>query len=319
MKTSKLYFESQMEAIKIINDIAKKEKINCDLEKVDSFLYTNEEKNQTKIKKEKELLEGWDIKVGEINSLPIQEIPILKGIVVSDTYVFHPLKYLLGLVKSIQNSVTLHQNTLVQEIKLQEDGSYLVSTTAGDFFSKIVIVACHYPFFLKPGLFPLFSYLKREYVQAGKVKKAYNFTAINVDSNLQSIRFYKDYLIYGSNEHKLTSVLNYKEGYQKSSEEFTSYFKKKPEYSWMNQDLMMNDSLPWIGILDKNQPNLYIATGYQAWGMTNGTIAGKILSNQILEIENRYTKLFSPLRTMKQSIIPTITNGLEYLKAYSNT
>ena len=87
----------------------------------------------------------------------------------------------------------------------------------------------------------------------------------------------------------------------------------------MNQDLMMNDSLPWIGILDKNQPNLYIATGYQAWGMTNGTIAGKIIGDLILKKENAYTELFSPLRSMKPNIIPIFTNGLEYLKAYTKT
>ena len=56
IKKSKLYFDSQIEAIKIIGDIVKKLKIDCNLEKVDSFLYTNEEKNLPKIKKEMELL-----------------------------------------------------------------------------------------------------------------------------------------------------------------------------------------------------------------------------------------------------------------------
>ena len=208
---------------------------------------------------------------------------------------------------------------MVQEISHKEDGTYLITTTDGTLSSKIVIVACHYPFFLKPGLFPLFGYLKREYVQAAKIKPSYNFTAINIDSNLQSIRFYKDYLIYGSREKKLTSSYDYEAEYKKSRDEFLHYFKKDPEYSWMNQDLMMNYSLPWIGIMDKNQPNLYIATGYQAWGLTNGTIAGKVLGDLIQGRENPYAKLFSPLRSMKPNIIPALTNGFEYLKAYSKT
>lgn len=316
---SKLYFDSQIEAIKIIGDIAKKLKINCDLEKVDSFLYTNEEKNLPKIKKEMELLQSFDIKVGEVTSLPIREIPVLKGIVVPNTYVFHPIKYLLGLEKGIKDSIQIHEDVLVQEINYKEDGTYLITTTEGTLSSKIVIVACHYPFFIKPGLFPLFGYLKREYVQAAKVKQVAHFTAINIDSSLESIRFYKDYLIYGSREKKLTSSYDYEAEYKKSRDEFLQYFKKEPEYSWMNQDLMMNDSLPWIGILDQKRPNLYIGTGYQAWGMTNGTIAGKILGDLIQGIENPYTKLFSPLRSMKPNVIPALTNGFEYLKAYSKT
>lgn len=318
-KKSKLYLDSQIEAIQIVNDIVKRLKISCDLQKVDSFLYTNEEKNTSKIIKEMELLKSWDIKVGEISSLPISQIPLIKGLVVPNTYVFHPIKYLLGLWNFIQKSITCYEETLVQEIKLEDDGRYLITTNQGQFFSKIVVVACHYPFFIKPGFFPLFSYLKREYVQAGKVNSSYNFTAINIDSNLQSIRFYKNYLIYGSYEKKLTSFFNYEDGYHKSKDDFVRLFKKETEYSWMNQDLMMNDSLPWIGIIDRKQPNLYIATGYQAWGMTNGTIAGKILGDQILGIKNPYIQLFSPLRSMKPNIVPTITNGFEYLRAYSKT
>ncbi len=318
-KKSKKYFDSQVEAIKIIGDITKKLNIDCDLEKVDSFLYTNEEKNEKKIEKEKELLKSWDIKVGEISTLPISNIPVKKGIVVPNTYVFHPLKYLTGLWDKIKDSIIYYENTLVQEIKIEENGQYTITTNNGNLLCQTIIIACHYPFFLKPGFFPFFSHLKREYVQAAKIKPSYNFTAINIDSNLQSIRFYKEYLIYGSHEQKLTNQLDYKEGYQKSKDEFTKLFQKEPEYTWMNQDLIMNDSLPWIGILDKKQPNLYIATGYQAWGMTNGTIAGKILSDLILDQENPYIELFSPLRTMKPNVIPTISNGLEYLKAYTKT
>ena len=319
IKKSKLYLDSQIEAIRIIESITKKEKIKCDLEKVDSFLYTNEEKNVPKIKKEMELLKGFDIKVGEVDSLPISEIPILKGIVVSNTYVFHPIKYLLGLLQSIQDTVQIKEDILVQDMQLKEDGTYLISTNEGTFSSKIVVVACHYPFFIKPGFFPFFGYLKREYVQAVKVEIPHHFTAINIDSSLRSIRYYKDYLIYGSREKKLTSSYDYEAEYNKSKEEFFHFFHKEPEYSWMNQDLMMNDSLPWIGILDKKQPNLYIATGYQAWGMTNGTIAGKIIGDLILEKENSYAQLFSPLRSMKPKILPLFTNGFEYLKAYTKT
>lgn len=318
-KKSKLYLDSQLEAIKIIGDIVGKLDIDCDLEKVDSFLYTNDSKNVEKIDKERDLLKGWDIKVREVNSLPIPEIPILKGIVVSNTYVFHPLKYLSSLKKYLEKKVIFHEDTLVNEITLEENGKYRIDTNQGSFYSKVVIVSCHYPFFMKPGFFPFFGYLKREYVQSAKLDYPSNFTAINIDDHLQSVRFYKDYLIYGSNEQKLAKKFNYEDGDKNSKDEFLNIFKVSPEYSWMNQDLVMNDQLPWIGRLDKKQPNLYIGTGYQAWGMTNGTIAGKIISDEILGNRSPYSTLFSPLRSMKPGILPIFSNGFQYLKAYGKT
>ena len=43
----------------------------------------------------------------------------------------------------------------------------------------------------------------------------------------------------------------------------------------MNQDIVSNDHLPFIGEIKKD---LYIATAFNAWGMTNGILAGKMLS-----------------------------------------
>ena len=53
---------------------------------------------------------------------------------------------------------------------------------------------------------------------------------------------------------------------------------------------MTIDNLPLIGRI--NNSNLLIGTGYNKWGMTNGTIAGKILSDIVLGNDNKYIDLF---------------------------
>ena len=68
------------------------------------------------------------------------------------------------------------------------------------------------------------------------------------------------------------------------------------DYIWQNQDIMTNDYLPLIGRLQKNNDHLYIATGYNTWGMTNGVIAGKVIRDLILGEENPYAFLFAPYR-----------------------
>ena len=68
---------------------------------------------------------------------------------------------------------------------------------------------------------------------------------------------------------------------------------KKPDYLWSNNDIMTYDLLPFIGFIDDN---LLIGTGYNTWGMTNGFLAGWIISDLMLGNKNKYSSLFNPLR-----------------------
>lgn len=317
-KVSKLYFDSQKEAIELVNKIVKKEKIDCDLEKCDSFIFTKDKNNIKKIDKEKEILESFDIKCGTVDKLPIH-FPIEYGMVVSDTYTFHPLKYIDGLKKVIKNKVDIYENVIALEIT-PKDNCFIVKTNEGIIKAKYVVVACHYPFFIFPGIVPIKTYIEREYVNCSKFKlDSSPFTAISIDSTLHSIRFYKNHIIYGSNKHRLTNKIRYKDNYEQSQYDFKRLFSKEPEYTWMNQDIVPNDDLPLIGKPDKKHPNLLIATAFNKWGMTNGTIAGKILSDIILEKKNKYIKLFEPTRTNMTNIINSIIGALHYSKVYAQT
>ena len=77
----------------------------------------------------------------------------------------------------------------------------------------------------------------------------------------------------------------------------------KPDYLWSNKDIMTIDSLPFIGYVNDNR-KLLIATGYNTWGMTNGILAGKILSDMIMGKDNKYIDLFNP------KALPNITKTL---------
>lgn len=320
IKVSKLYLDSQLEAIKIINGIVEKEKIDCNLEKVDSILFTTEEKNIPKLSKEKEILESFDISCEDVDKLPI-DFPICKGFKVTETYQMNPIKYIKNLAKALGNKIEIIEDTKAFNIK-HKDNYYITETNKGSIASKYVVVCCHYPFFTLPGFIPIKNYIEREYVNASKYPNSKHFTAINIDSNLHSIRFFNDYLIYGSTNSRLTNKTNYQKEYQKSKEEFKNYFHLDPEYTWMNQDLITFDKLPLIGNPDSNQKHLFIATGYNAWGMTNSIIASKIISDLILEKDNPYSSLFSPKRKnislFGNSLLNTIFYGKVYFQTYFN-
>ena len=225
---AKEYFLSQKMAISELLRIIEKEQISCDLEQVNSILFTLEDDNVSKINRERELVESFSC-----HTFDVVDSKIKAGFGISDSYVFHPLKYLSGLCSVLLSKVLFYENTLVQNIKRSED-YYILETSLGDFRARDVVVSCHYPFFLYPNFFPLKTYIQREYVNVSKVRSNKHYSAINIDSDLYSVRFYKNYLIYGSNRHKLTSKIDYGKNYEKSKSDFKKYFHRVPEFTWTN-------------------------------------------------------------------------------------
>lgn len=304
---AKLYFDSQIEAIQMVKEIVEKEKINCDFKNTPSILFANEHKNRCKIVEEKDILRKWNVSIKKVKNKNLEE-----AFQVEDTYTFHPLKYLKHLVYLLKDKVSILEEYRAMNVSL-EKGKYKVKTNKGTLYANKVIVACHYPFFLYPSFIPLKTYIQREYVHAAAMTHPLSLTAINVDKKLESVRFYKNYIIFGCENQKLTSKIDYAKQYEKSKTQFEKKFRLQPSYSWMNQDIMSNDFLPFIGEI---KSNLFIATGYNAWGMTNGTIAAKIIVDRILKKENRYQKLFDPKRMNPVLIRNSFLNAFSYLKVY---
>lgn len=303
---AKSYYLSQKEAIWELLKIIEDGNISCELEEVPSILFCLNKENDSKIRAEKQLLESFGAHPYEV-----EHPNISSGIGISDSYVFHPLKFLSGLSNTLISKVLIYENTLVFDMK-KENGRYLIHTTNGDFFAKNVVIANHYPFFLLPNLFPLKTYVQREYVNAAKVSHSSSFTAINIDSDLHSIRYYKDYLLYGSNRHRLTEKIDFGKHYDKSRSDFKRLFDKIPEVTWDNQDIVSHDLLPFIGRLDSH---LYVGAVYRGWGMTNGVLAGKIISNFILYQTTLYQDLFSPTRMNLGLAIHSFLGTFHYMKA----
>ena len=295
---SKKYLNSQIDAINIIKSIIEKNKIDCDFYKVDSYLFTNDQEKIKDVKDEKELLQKFNIKVLEETKLP-NEDKINYGIKVSDTYVFHPIKYLYSLKKIlINNNINIYEDSKIISIEKKDD--YFICKTPNNLIkTKKVVLALHYPYFLFPYLFPMKTTLEKSYIGVREVEKFFEFSAINTSMPTKSIRYHKDkdtsYEIDLVASHNIAFKNNEKKNFNELNKVNDDY-----KYMWSNIDIITNDNLPFIGEINNN---LLIGTGYNTWGMTNSTIAGKILSDIILNKENEYVDLFNPKRSINISKI----------------
>ncbi len=286
--TAYLYYKAQKEAMRIIKNIVNKEHIDCDFRRVNSYVYTNDEREVANIKRQRELLLKFKEKVKEATILPDEKH--LYGIMVSNTYVFHPLKYLYGLKKILQDSVAIYENSQVIKIDHKDD-YYWLSVNDHLVKAKKVILCTHYPSFLFPYVMPLKCSLEKSYIGLYRDDTDNDYSAITNNKPTTSIRYLYDnglkYKLVLKNAHNIcvknNELANFKELGNINS----------LKYLWSNIDIITKDYLPLIGPIDED---LYLATGYNTWGMTNATIAGKVMANIIMKRNDKYQKLFDPLR-----------------------
>lgn len=292
------YLKSQIEAYNIIEKIIKENNIECDYEKVTNYLFTNDD-----IKK----LDNLEKKL-------IKQIKVIKkdNYLQSEGATFNPAKYLINLKKiCLQHNIDIYENTCIIKID-KKDNTLYAYTPQNKIKAKYIVLVPHYPVFLTPLFLPMKSYLEKSYLYAQKVDDIKHTSGINIDKKVESFRYYKDYYIYLTETSKITEKLNSKKCFENLLKNTD-----KVDYIWSNKDIMTIDNMPYIGFIKEN---ILIATGYNTWGMTNGTIAAKIISDLINKKNNEYEELFNPNRNVK------ITNYLKYpinmlnnVKAFANT
>ena len=298
---AKKYLTSQLSAIKELTNVIKKEKINCNLEKVESFVYANEEKEIPKLKQEKKILETLGVLVKE------QTEQFLYALSVEDTYVFHPIKYLYALKEIlIRNNIEIYEKTKIVEVKKEKE-NFICLTEKNKINAQKVILACHYPFFTMPFLMPLKATTEKSYIAALEEDKIEAKTYITSKNPCTSIRYHQDkekYLIYLRNSHNISNHLNEKENFKNLLDEIPE---EKVKFLWSNDDLITFDKMPYIGKIKKEEDHLLLATGFNTWGMTNSVLSGLIIKDILLNKENEWTELMSPLRT----------NSINHMKEYT--
>ena len=282
------YLKSQIEGVQRLKDIITENRIDCNLKKMASYIFTNEEKNLPKLESEYDFLTRNQVKAHKTKLDEVNNILALK---VDDTYTFHPLKYINHLKNMMKDSI--YENSKVEAID-KKDGYYYSKVNGHIIKSKYVVLATHYPYFLIPFLFPFKTHVETSYVGAKEVKSVKDISAINIDKPCISFRYLQDgkknYLIYLFQSFSSCNIKSIKDNFDELNKEYQF------DYIWSNKDIITNDYIPYIGRIYKDDDTLLIACGYNTWGFTNGCLAGKILADLILKKDNPYIFLFAPHR-----------------------
>ncbi|MCI8394277.1 MAG: FAD-dependent oxidoreductase [Bacilli bacterium] len=309
------YLDSQIHGMNLLLNICQTEKIDCNLEQVTSYLVTQKLEYQADLDLLQTFLQKKNISfVRDVSLFP----SFLDGIGVTDTYVFHPLKYLLGLAQKLKRSQIYEKTKIVKIIKgvncyfCHTDANYCIK-------AKQVVLACHYPFFLFPFLLPMKTQVQKSYLVAQKVFDNPKYTYITLESPSLSTRFYQEqdeiYQIYLGESHDIY----HKQDDVTHFENVLKQFDIEPnsvESVWSNVDLMTLDHRAFVGEI---APSLFLATGYQTWGMIQSVLSAEILAHLLQGEADQYAWLFYPKRknveTLFQYPLSFYQNVTSFLKS----
>jgi len=319
---TKRYYEANRQGQQFIKETVKKLSINCLLTEEDSYLYATSDNYAKKIEKEYKAYQKLGINSQWTDSIPL---PIQTSAVLNMTnqYQFHPLIYLHSLLLDMQkNNVAIFEQTPAQDI--EEKNIPTVSTQNGYRVScKHVVIASHFPFYDKKGIYFARMYAERSYCIAAKANNPYpGGMYYNGEKPVRSIRSIKndeeEWIIISGENHKTGQDEKTASHYDALKAFSKDIFKTdKAVYSWSAQDLTTLDKLPYVGMLTKHSPSILIATGFRKWGMTNGTAGSLLLRDIIMEKDNPYRTLFSPSRFHPDPAIKTfIATNLDVAKQF---
>lgn len=254
----------------------------CGFEEKDAFIYSGTDRR--KIENEIRAYEKIGVNAQYISDIPLP-VECIGAVKVSRQAQFHPLEFLFSVAKGLN----IYENSKVTEFLPKK-----VKCKNGSVTAEKIIIATHFPIINKHGAYPLKLYQHRSYVVAAKNASVVN--GMYLEENGFSFRNYNDYLLIGSGGHRTGQS---GEGY-KPSEEFcrNNYPDSEIIYRFATQDCISLDSIPYIGEYANDSENLYVATGFNKWGMTSSMVSAEILSDMITGKKNPYSEVFSPARSV---------------------
>lgn len=271
------------------------QEVDCDFEKKSAYTYSLSDRAKIESEVSAANLLGFDAAFHEEIELPFKT----QGAVCFPNQAqFNPLKF----IKEISKDLNIYENTFIRDIT-----PHAAISDSGKITAKKIIVATHFPFINKHGSYFLKLYQHRSYVSAYENAAQLDGMYVDEAQNGMSFRNYDNLLLIGGGDHRTGK---HGGNWQELNDFANAYYPQaKLKYEWATQDCMSLDHIPYIGQYSARTPDLFVATGFNKWGMTSSMVAAQILCDMVSGRENEVAEVFSPQRSMLKPQL--FVNGIE--------
>jgi glycine/D-amino acid oxidase-like deaminating enzyme/nitrite reductase/ring-hydroxylating ferredoxin subunit len=305
---SRLAAQSHTAAIDQVEKIVREEKIDCEFERVDGYLFIPPDGRMKVLEDELPAAHRAGLtEVRRIDRAPLDSFDTGPCLHFPRQAQFHPLKYLSGLARAIErDGGKIFTGTHADKI---EGGSeaYVKTTSGYTISADAIVVATNTPVNDRVAIHtkqaPYTTYVIGARIPKGSVPSIllwdappdlwdpYHYIRVeNVNDH--------DVLIVGGEDHKTGQQHDGSQRWGKLEQWTRNRFSmiEEIEFRWSGQVMEPVDGLAFIGRNPTDADNVFIATGDSGMGMTHGTIAGILLTDLILDRANPWADLYDPSR-----------------------
>ena len=297
LEEAQLYYQLNQQAIDKARQILPPDRVRS----VDSLLYCQTKEGYAQLLKEWNAYKVLNIK-SNLTSDTELPFPITKALCMTQQAQINPVEVSNFLAKEAQKmGAKLYANTRVQQLNIPQNNLYTEKNMSVQ-YNKLVLCT-HYPIEAFKGLQLLKLSNNRSYMVASKITDTFQGQYLSVDFPSRSIRTTtindEHYLLLGGANHIAGETANTEPYYDTIQNEMKVHFGQEPLYRWSAQDIETPDMVPYVGKITQSLPNVFIATGYRKWGISNSFVAGDLLSSLITGTtkDNNASALYSPTRT----------------------
>lgn len=294
------YAQANQAAIRFVDEIVKKHDIDCDFSRCSAYVYTRSESYTQQIIDEAEAAAKLGLSAVCTDDCPLP-FPVKNAVRFDHQARFHPLKYLTSLLRRMPPSCSVFEATRAVDI-MPGHPATVITENGHRITAENVLIASHYPFYDGAGLYFTRMYPSRSYAIGITIKESFpDGMFISAEDPVRSFRLtpFKSgmMLILGGGSHKTGHSPFTSDHYQTLSRYADDLFTvKSMPFHWSAQDYITLDGVPYVGPLTSRRDNVYVASGFGKWGMSNGTAAAMIIRDLICDGDSPWADVYDPSR-----------------------
>lgn len=299
---ARLAAESHMTAINRMETIIASEKLDCDFERLNGYLFRTKDSEADVLIRELAAAQRAGIDAALVDSAPRSALENGQCLLFPNQAQLHPLKYLAGLSRAIQRDggrlfTMTHAESIEGGVPAQVTANGHVVT------ADAIVVATHAPVNNLVAIHTkqtgYMTYVIGARVPRGAVMRALYW---DTGSPYHYVRVQNtnggDILIVGGEDHRTGQADDTEERYDRLESWARQRFPFIEEiaYTWSGQVMQSVDGLAFVGRNPMDERNVYVVTGDSGTGMTSATIAGILFTDLIEGRSNSWEGLYDPSR-----------------------
>jgi glycine/D-amino acid oxidase-like deaminating enzyme/nitrite reductase/ring-hydroxylating ferredoxin subunit len=322
-----LVADAYRKATDCVESIIRTERIDCDFERLDGFLFSPAHQWDDTLEHEYAVTTRLGINVRRHERVPGLSFDTGPCLRFANQAQFHPLKYLDGLAEAIvRMGGRIYGATRALELR-GDSKLQTVHTEAGSIAAGAVVVATNTPFndritmhtkqcgyqtYVVAVRVPRDALPRMLLWDTGDPYYYVRLAAAPAGSNYEL-------LIVGGQDHKTGQADHAAQRYERIEAWIKLRFPLAGpvEYRWSGEVMEPSDGSAFLGRNRLDHENVYIITGDSGNGMTHCTVGALLISDLILGRKSDWTALYDPARKAFHGIGDFITAQASTLAQYT--